>query len=228
MLWGLEPELLFRSLMWGDLAESKLAIPIEELEAHCPCEDSAVLNGQGDGHNLHFYKSRILSYAASSLVSPVRVASSLLPVQNWNELKQEAKRWGLLTAIMQKDTPVLLITKQVPLPRLKSTLLQKKESGVFVLHRQGSLPEEMVQNLSLYESLSERPILHSMDGLFEPMPKPVHGHMNIFSDCPPTSREPTPSMIDCSFNGTDDAFSGSEQVEIIDDLPKQLIPGIDF
>lgn len=214
-----------------------------------------------DFGTMSFFSSRehlelyIQAYAASAVVTPLRISLTALPHSLWSLARTSAHAWGLLTRI-EFDSPenlqtaFLLVCKRAPLPRLKRTLYERTEVGVFYLLARGRLPGPVLKDLCAAELLD---LPEESDGRKSPT-HPV--------DSPPAS----PSPLD-PFDAEDDPLTRlartfhasavkaetatdetavndgeaadlllvsaelnqpSNAVEILDDLPRQLIPGIDF
>nr|CDS28689.1 conserved hypothetical protein [Hymenolepis microstoma] len=263
-LWGLTEASIVDSLMWGK-HEKQFALPIEHLEAHCEIlasSSSEELDKSFNSAGSSFFRSRrhldqyLEAYAASALVAPLRISLQALPHSLWHLARSTAHSWGLLTLIEFEipdhlNTAFLLVCKRAPLPRLKRTLFEKTEVGVFYLLSRGNLPPEALKTISSADLL-ESPTTESqtVDLLPEPsspqievedelpyvdesdpltrMARTFHATSSIVKAEATTEQQPVPTDDPDVFLVSAELNQHSNAVEILDDLPKQLIPGIDF
>ncbi|KAM7541533.1 hypothetical protein Aperf_G00000038586 [Anoplocephala perfoliata] len=261
-LWGLTEASIVDSLMWGK-QEKQLALPIEHLEAHCEIDSSSYAGRSDDAFTSAgstFFTSRghldqyLEAYAASALVAPLRISLQTLPHSLWHLARATAHSWGLLTRIEFEvsdhlDTAFLLVCKRAPLPRLKRTLFEYTEVGVFYLLSKGNLPAEALRAISeadLLDITPEQPIPFTdplsptspQEEVVIPDPdendpltrmaRTFHATSSVVkieaADAPSSICEEDPDLLLV----TAELNQPSNAVEILDDLPRQLIPGIDF
>ncbi|VUZ41870.1 unnamed protein product [Hymenolepis diminuta] len=264
-LWGLTEASIVYSLMWGK-HEKQFALPIEHLEAHCEIftipsseelDESFISAGSSFFHSRRHLDQYLEAYAASALVAPLRISLQALPHSLWHLARTTAHSWGLLTLIEFEipdhlNTAFLLICKRAPLPRLKRTLFEKTEVGVFYLLSKGNLSPEVLETISSADLLESPTTPESQP--VNPLPEPLSPHIEGEDEVPyvddgdPLTRmartfHATSSIVKAEVTDIQQPGSGddldvflvsaelnqpSNAVEIIDDLPKQLIPGIDF
>ncbi|VDO04688.1 unnamed protein product [Rodentolepis nana] len=264
-LWGLTEASIVDSLMWGK-HEKQFALPIEHLEAHCEIlssSSSEELDKSFNSGGSSFFLSRrhldqyLEAYAASALVAPLRISLQALPHSLWHLARSIAHSWGLLTLIEFEipdhlNTAFLLVCKRAPLPRLKRTLFEKTEAGVFYLLSKGNLPPEALKTISSadllesptnpesqtvnilpepsspqFEAEDELPYVDENDPLTR-MARTFHATSSIVKT-EAINVQPSVSADDPDvFLVSAELNQHSNAVEILDDLPKQLIPGIDF
>ncbi|KAF8567504.1 hypothetical protein P879_07155 [Paragonimus westermani] len=288
--WGVPESILVETLMWGK-EERDLAVELRHLEAHCEVpvleelpeagdHEQPNLNGSANRRHRHsstyhdpFTSRRHLdnylqAYAASALVTPLRVPSSTVPAHLWPLLRQLASKWGLLS---QSDfhpnkngkTSALLICKRAPLPRLKRTLYERYSYGCFVLLDKGNLSDNAIKELLLADPLVydtqkdvQNPSSLSPQSVNCFLPSSGSLRTSSFCEDDPYSEEPvtrmarhfiatsskpavnvktephvagsqTLPMEDCVLVAAE-LNQPSNAIEILDDLPRTLIPGIDF
>ncbi|VDL94341.1 unnamed protein product [Schistocephalus solidus] len=272
-LWGLTEATIVDSLMWGK-EERQFALPIEHLEAHCevpPLPNSSTTDGTEDTEFGGCFPSQevlehyIQAYAASAVVTPLRISNNALPRALWPLARKAAHAWGLLTRIEFElpdnlETAFLLVCKRAPLPRLKRTLYERTELGVFYLLDRGHLGEEAMRRLLEAEIIEEMVVtpveesghqtgsVEGVDSVEDPtchvseqslpdddlsrMARRFHETSQLVSfsvkqepDC--CASEQSPAIEDCVLVRAE-LNQPSNAIEILDDLPRQLIPGIDF
>ncbi|VDP72812.1 unnamed protein product [Echinostoma caproni] len=276
-LWGVSERALVDTLMWGK-EERDLAIDIEQLEAHCDVPElpEAAPSDEPDRNfddpnkdqpeidrfsSLRHLENFIQAYAASALVTPLRLSSRTVPPRVWPLVRQVARNWGLLSCIEKQhlvDNIILcvLICKRAPLPRLKRTLYEKGSYGCFTLLDKGNLHADALKRLLMIEPLiydvSDPTAGSSLNPPFNGCNPPYSSLSTDDSD--PYSEEPVtrlarhfiatgpklssvknepkaceeqPTLDDCVLL-TAELNQPSSAIEILDDLPKTLIPGIDF
>ncbi|THD26013.1 hypothetical protein D915_002948 [Fasciola hepatica] len=278
-LWGVPERALIDTLMWGK-EERDLAIDIEQLEAHCdvpelpesvqpdgldPNSDHSTKGVQSDEDRYaspRHLENFVQAYAASALVTPLRLSSRTVPPRVWPLVRQIARNWGLLSCIenhflADKINLCVLVCKRAPLPRLKRTLYERENYGCFTLLDRGNLQPDAKKRLLTVEPLVYDQIADST----------VVNHLNVpvlncntscsslpVDDSDPYSEEPVTRLarhfiatapkpvsvknepITCEGKQVfDDCVllaaelnQPSSAIEILDDLPKTLIPGIDF
>ena len=202
------------------------------------------------------------AYAASALVTPLRISLHALPHALWHVARAVAHSWGLLTRIEFEvpdhlNTAFLLVCTRAPLPRLKRTLFERTEVGVFYLLSRGALPPPALRVLSEADLLPEAdpeqsasplptsPSAHPAADAASPSPLSPSNQFGQEENDPLTRMartfhatavkpEPTESSASVREEEADlllvtaELNQPSNAVEIIDDLPRQLIPGIDF
>lgn len=197
------------------------------------------------------------AYAASALVTPLRISLRALPHALWHIARTVAHSWGLLTRIEFEvpdhiHTAFLLVCKRAPLPRLKRTLFERTEVGVFYLLSRGALPPSALHILTEADLLPEADTEPSTCALPSPidpiaLPSPPSStNQFVQEDNDPLTRmartfhatavkqEAKESSSPAKEEEADlllvaaELNQPSNAVEIIDDLPRQLIPGIDF
>ncbi|VDM18042.1 unnamed protein product [Hydatigera taeniaeformis] len=262
-LWGLTEASIVDSLMWGK-HEKQFALPIEHLEAHCEIFGSSSVARSKDpdfaAAGSCFFTSRehleqyLEAYAASALVTPLRISLRALPHALWHMARTAAHSWGLLTRIEFEvpehlNTAFLLVCKRAPLPRLKRTLFERTEVGVFYLLSRGNLPPLALRSLSEADLLDAEPVsassspstVHPPPLLSDPFTQ-EDNEMEINDPLTRMARAFHATAVkqeatDAVALGADEADlmlvsaelnQPSNAVEILDDLPRQLIPGIDF
>lgn len=220
-------------------------------------DESFTSAGSSFFHSRRHLDQYLEAYAASALVAPLRISLQALPHSLWHLARTTAHSWGLLTLIEFEipdhlNTAFLLICKRAPLPRLKRTLFEKTEVGVFYLLSKGNLSPEALETISSADLLESptTPESQPVNPLSEPLSPHIEGEDEVpyVDDGDPLTRmartfHATSSIVkaevtDIQQPGTAedlDVFlvsaelnQPSNAVEIIDDLPKQLIPGIDF
>ncbi|CDS41199.1 conserved hypothetical protein [Echinococcus multilocularis] len=265
-LWGLTEASIVDSLMWGK-HEKQFALPIEHLEAHCEIFGSSSANRNTDPEfaaagsgffTSHEHLERYLeAYAASALVTPLRISLRALPHALWHFARTAAHSWGLLTRIEFEvpehlNTAFLLVCKRAPLPRLKRTLFERTEVGVFYLLSCGDLPPPALRSLSEADLLDAEPASAPTPPSAVYPPTPLSDPFNQEDD--EMGMNDSLTRMARTFHATaikreasDTVAAGvevpeeadlmlvsaelnqpSNAVEILDDLPRQLIPGIDF
>ncbi|KAA3676077.1 uncharacterized protein DEA37_0012167 [Paragonimus westermani] len=288
--WGVPEWILVETPMWGK-EEHDLAVELRHLEAHCevPVLEELPETGDHEQPNLigsanrrHRHSSAyhdpftsrrhldnyLQAYAASALVTPLRVPSSTVPVHLWPLLRQLASKWGLLS---QSDfhptkngkTSALLICKRAPLPRLKRTLYERYSYGCFVLLDKGNLSDNAIKELLLADPLVydtqkdvQNPSSLSPQSISCFLPSSCSPRTSSFCEDDPYSEEPVtrmarhfiatsskpavnvktePHVAVSHTVPTEDCVlvvaelnQPSNAIEILDDLPRTLIPGIDF
>ncbi|KAL5964949.1 hypothetical protein TSMEX_007299, partial [Taenia solium] len=197
------------------------------------------------------------AYAASALVTPLRISLRALPHALWHVARTAAHSWGLLTRIEFEvpehlNTAFLLVCKRAPLPRLKRTLFERTEVGVFYLLSRGDLPLPALHSLSEADLLDAEPTStsNSPSDLYPPppLPDPFNQEDNEIEVNDPLTRmarafhatavkQEASGTVAVGAEAPDEADlmlvsaelnQPSNAVEILDDLPRQLIPGIDF
>ncbi|KAF5403669.1 hypothetical protein PHET_02740 [Paragonimus heterotremus] len=288
--WGVPEWILVETLMWGK-EERDLAVELRHLEAHCEVPVLKELPETGDHeqpnvngsvnrwhkHNSTYhdpFTSRrhldnyLQAYAASALVTPLRVPSSTVPVHLWPLLRQLASKWGLLSQsefhpTKNGKTSALLICKRAPLPRLKRTLYERYSYGCFVLLDKGNLSNDAIKNL-----LSADPLIYDTQENIQNasslspqsvncfLPSSGSPRTSSFCEDDPYSEEPVtrmarhfiatsskpavnvktePHIVESGTVPLEDCVlvvaelnQPSNAIEILDDLPRTLIPGIDF
>ncbi|KAL5112780.1 hypothetical protein TcWFU_008665 [Taenia crassiceps] len=149
-LWGLTEASIVDSLMWGK-HEKQFALPIEHLEAHCEIFGSSSTDRNKDpdfaAAGSSFFTSRehleqyLEAYAASALVTPLRISLRALPHALWHMARAAAHSWGLLTRI-----------------EFERTLFERTEVGVFYLLSRGDLPPPALRSLSEADLLDAEPV----------------------------------------------------------------------
>ncbi|BHF59255.1 hypothetical protein SprV_0100221200 [Sparganum proliferum] len=272
-LWGLTEATIVDSLMWGK-EERQFALPIEHLEAHCevpplpgPSTADGISNTEFGGcfPSQEVLEHYIQAYAASAVVTPLRISNNALPRPLWPLARKASHAWGLLTRIEFElpdnlETAFLLVCKRAPLPRLKRTLYERTELGVFYLLDRGNLGEEAMRRLleaeiieevavaaaeanehqmgsaegveSVEETTGHVPELSLPDDGFSSMARRFHDTNQLVScgikqepEC--CTSEQSSAVEDCVLVRAE-LNQPSNAIEILDDLPHQLIPGIDF
>ncbi|KAF7257846.1 hypothetical protein EG68_05181 [Paragonimus skrjabini miyazakii] len=288
--WGVPEWILVETLMWGK-EERDLAVELRHLEAHCEVPvlkelpetgDHEQPNSNGSVNRWHRHSSTyhdpftsrrhldnyLQAYAASALVTPLRVPSSTVPVHLWPLLRQLASKWGLLSQsefhpTKSGKTSALLICKRAPLPRLKRTLYERYSYGCFVLLDKGNLSNDAIKNL-----LSADPLIYDTQEAVQTasssspqsvscfLPSSGSPRTSSFCEDDPYSEEPVtrmarhfiatsskpavnvktePQIVESRTVPMEDCVlvvaelnQPSNAIEILDDLPRTLIPGIDF
>ncbi|TPP59818.1 hypothetical protein FGIG_04853 [Fasciola gigantica] len=174
-LWGVPERALIDTLMWGK-EERDLAIDIEQLEAHCdvpelpesvqpdgldPYSDHSTKGVQSEEDRYaspRHLENFLQAYAASALVTPLRLSSRTVPPRLWPLVRQIARNWGLLSCIenhflADKINLCVLVCKRAPLPRLKRTLYERENYGCFTLLDRGNLQPDAKKRLLTVEPL---------------------------------------------------------------------------
>lgn len=105
-------------------------------------------------------ESYIEAYAASAVVTPLKITRFALPQSLWPLARRLSHAWGLLTRFEYEspdsvETAFLLVCKRAPLPRLKRTLFERTEVGVFYLLSKGNLSPGALKALSNAELLED-------------------------------------------------------------------------
>lgn len=205
---------------------------------------------------MEFLDHCLQSYAASALVTPLKICSSVVPFDLWTNVRQYAQRWGLLTCVNRLNLNVttdgqrqLIVCKQIPMHRIKRSLFDNQKYGCFELRSNGNLSVQAQKRLFLADPLIIQESLEetNIDQVFSNHGSPGccfgRSLSDLYADEPVTrlarnfiqssvKNEPVDSSAD---NDQDSCILWSAElnqpsnaIEIIDDLPKTLIPGIDF
>ncbi|KAG5450135.1 hypothetical protein CSKR_112661 [Clonorchis sinensis] len=278
-LMGVPDGVLVDTLMWGK-EELELAIAIEQLEAHCdvpiPSEaevgpgsknisSTPITNPKDRFRSARRLDAFLQAYAASSLVTPLRLSRSVVPPNLWAEVRTMSSNWGLLCQVdfppNTREAAALFVCKRAPLPRLKRTLYDQENYGCLRLLDKGNLSSAALRRLLLSDPL----VTVNANGTSSPTSSPeaqtvspVHAfpprNTSLFQEEDPYGDEPVtrlarhfiataplsnvkmePESHDSQARPIDDCIlvgaelnQPSTAIEILDDLPRTLIPGIDF
>lgn len=207
----------------------------------------------------------IQTYAASALVTPIRIPGAQIAPGTWSSVHKLAKSWGLLSDTDHRVAfnHSIIICKRAPLPRLKRSLFEKTSFGCFRMLSVGNLSPDALKRLFaadplIYDHVDDADSEHSSLGEADDVPsrvfaaatdgddpyadEPVTRLLRHFrSTAPPSATagikiEPTtsdsllpPAVVqeDCMLVSAE-LNQPSNAIEILDDLPRTLIPGIDF
>ncbi|CAH8547167.1 unnamed protein product [Heterobilharzia americana] len=195
------------------------------------------------------------AYAASALVSPVCILPHIVPISLWPIVQKHARRWGLLSRVETRDlneSVYLIVCKRVPLPRLKKSLYENQQYGCFCLLDRGNLTTEALKRMAQTEPLCPTDCSGTQNNDPVSFDRTTNDILPYFTPPDPYIDEPVTRLArefvtrhksriktesnDENFNvGTEDCViltaelnQPSNAIEILDDLPKTLIPGIDF
>ena len=148
-------------------------------------------------------------YAQSSLVNPLKLDKSCVIDKVWFCVPEKVRKCGLifLKEIVDGVTNSITISKQVPHTQLKAMLLRDKSFGVFNLFSPGNLPSDYVAKLNQYICCE---------------------YLNYSSEIDTSDK---PNAECCSTSDVVESasfFQTSLYSDIINDIHRDLIPGLDF